>query len=432
MIQPNVTVITGAFWGDEGKGRASFYESQDAYMCLRATGGNNAGHTIVFNGKKYALHLIPSGIIRENVICGIGPGVVIDPKVLISEIQMLNDAGINITPDNLIISDKAHVILPYHKSMDALHESLKKHKVGTTGRGIGPCYSDKCNRIGIRMYDIKALNEFLMSLPEEKRSLFDNNLIDKLSTTVKYQNTIFDAFNMPKHKVYVEDIHDLCANYAEVLAPFIRDLQPHINQALEEGKKIVVEGAQAYCLDIDHGDYPFVTSSNPNTSGTLSGIGIGPKYVKEVIGVCKAYCSRVGEGPFPSEEDNDIGDIIREFGNEYGTTTGRPRRCGWLDLSIINYSKYLMGYTCLCLNHLDTIGMIAYKLGNVRIKIKDDVFGNPVYVNFEGGWDTTDCKTFDDLPDNAKGFIELIELETGLPVKYIGIGSDNEDTIIKS
>lgn len=428
MKQANVTVITGAFWGDEGKSRASFYESQDAYMCLRATGGNNAGHTIVYNGKKYALHLIPSAIIRQNVICGIGPGVVIDPKVLIDEIKMLQGAGINVTPENLIISDKAHVILPYHKSLDALHESLKKDKVGTTGRGIGPCYADKCNRIGIRMGDIKAVNEFLMSIPEDERFVFDENLITKLSIPVMYHNAKFKVFHKYNSTVSIDDMHDLCVNYSEVLAPFIQDLQPFINTAIEEGKKIVVEGAQAYCLDIDHGDYPFVTSSNPNTCGTLSGIGIGPKYVKEVIGVCKAYCSRVGEGPFPTEENNEIGDVIRKFGHEFGTTTGRPRRCGWLDLSMINYSKYLMGYTSLCINHLDTIGKIAEELDHVKIKLSD----NPIsYVEFHNGWDTTGCKTFDELPDNAKGFIELIETETGIPVKYIGIGEDNADTIIR-
>ena len=278
------------------------------------------------------------------------------------------------------------------------------------------------------MCDIKALDEFLMSLTEDERFLFDENLIDKLSTTVKYHNAKFDAFGKHNYKTAVEDMHNLCEDYAKILAPYIKDIQPYINKALEEGKKIVVEGAQAYCLDIDHGDYPFVTSSNPNTSGTLSGIGIGPKYVKEVIGVCKSYCSRVGEGPFPTEKDNKVGDTIREFGHEYGTTTGRPRRCGWLDLSMINYSKYLMGYTCLCLNHLDTIGKIAKKLGYIQIKVSD----NPLsYIEFPFGWDTTGCKTFDDLPDNAKGFIELIEAETGLPVKYIGIGADNEDTIIR-
>ncbi|MCI9063074.1 MAG: adenylosuccinate synthase [Clostridia bacterium] len=412
-IEPNVTVVAGAFWGDEGKGRTCFFEAQDAYMCLRATGGNNAGHTIVYNGTKYPLHLIPSGIIWPNVICGIGPGVVIDPSVLIGEIETLKDAGINITPDNLIISNRAHVILPYHKSMDFLHESLKNNKVGTTGRGIGPCYSDKCNRIGIRMGDLGS-----------------PDLWQKLSLTVGYHNNEFESFGMPEKEVELDKMYNLCKEYFEKLSPYIQDLQPFINDALEESKKIVIEGAQAYSLDIDHGDYPFVTSSNPNTSGTLSGIGIGPKFVKEVIGVTKAHCSRVGEGPFFTEQDNEIGDLIREDGHEYGTTTGRPRRCGWLDLCSLNYSKYLMGYTCLCVNHVDTIGKIGNKLGYINVCISHNG-AKPEYVQFDGGWDTTGCKTYDDLPDKAKEFIEFIESQTDIPVKYIGIGADNADTIIR-
>lgn len=426
--KPCVTIVTGAFWGDEGKGRAAFYECQDAHMCLRATGGNNAGHTVVYNGKKYALHLLPSAIIRENVICGIGPGVVIDPQVLIEEIHKLQDAGIKITPKNLIISDKAHVILPYHKSVDALHESLKSNKVGTTGRGIGPCYADKCNRIGIRMADLKDHAKFMEELPDTEKFHYNEILLKKISLPVNYHNTKFSAFKKPDFKVNPYSMYDLLVYYADVLGPYIKDLQPVINKALEKGKKIVVEGAQAFCLDIDHGDYPYVTSSNPNTCGTLSGIGIGPMYVKEVIGVCKAYCSRVGEGPFPTEQSNEIGNVIRELGNEYGTTTGRPRRCGWLDLSMINRSKYVNGYTCLCINHLDTIGLIGQQLGEIKIKIDD----TDEYLDiFHGGWDTTDCVTYDDLPDAAKCFIETIEYQTGLPVKYIGIGADNANTIIR-
>ena len=410
-MKPNVTVITGAFWGDEGKGRASFYESQDAYMCLRATGGNNAGHTIVYNGIKYALHLIPSGIINEHTICGIGPGVVIDPEVLIREIKMLTEAGINITNENLIISEKAHVILPYHKSLDALHESLKSNKVGTTGRGIGPCYSDKCNRIGIRMGDLL---------------LDESKLMSKITEVVKFHNKEFEAFEMEQFKVSVNDIYELCEKYKNSLKPYINDLQAQINDALENSKKIIIEGAQAFGLDIDHGDYPFVTSSNPNTSGTLSGIGIGPKYVKDVIGVCKTYCSRVGEGPFPTELNNLDGDVIRQMGHEFGTTTGRPRRCGWLDLSIVNKSKYIMGYTALCINHLDTIGKVINEIGHVFIKIDCNNL-----VEFNKGWDTTGCRTYNELPAPAKQFIETIEKNTNLPVKYIGIGADNANTIIR-
>ena len=425
-IKPCVTLIVGCFWGDEGKGRAAFYESKDAYMCLRGTGGNNAGHTVVFNGKKYALHLIPSGIIRENVICGLGPGMVIDPSVLISEIKMLRDAGIDINPKNLVISDKAHIIMPYHKNMDLLQEKLKgDKKIGTTKRGIGPCYSDKVNRIGLRMEDLKSLKDFFDSAPENWETI-NNGFFHKLDNVIDYHNQIFNTFCDFENYIDVEDMYNLCKEYAIELAPYIRNIQPLINHALEYGKKIIVEGAQAYKLDLDHGDYPYVTSSNPNTCGTLSGLGIAPQYVKDVIGVTKSYCSRVGEGPFETEENNYIGNCIRTKGNEYGTTTKRPRRCGWLDLSIINYSKYVMGYTCLCVNHLDTIGKVIEELGQCLIKVDE---GNP--IEFNVGWDTSGCKTFEDLPKEAQQFISVIEKITDIPVKYIGIGADDSDTIVR-
>ena len=413
-IKPNVTVITGCYWGDEGKGRAAFYECKDADMCIRATGGNNAGHTIVYNGQKYALHLVPGGIINEHTVCGIGPGVVIDPQVLINEIEMLQKSGISVSPENLVIASNAHVILPYHKKADAFHESLKtNNKVGTTGRGIGPTYADKCYRIGIRMEDLL---------------LDDNSLVEKLITSVYFHSRVFKGspFRLPSTDIFVRSLLDLCKNAQKFLTPYIKNWNAYINPALSEGKKIVIEGAQAYKLDIDHGDYPYVTSSNCNTSGTLSGAGIGPIYVKEVIGVLKSYCSRVGEGPFPTEQDNNIGDVIRNLGHEYGTTTGRPRRCGFLDLTIINESKGVMGYTCLAINHLDTIGKIIDQLGHYEVKLSKNE-----YAQFYEGWDTTGCKTYMDLPDEARKFIELIEAITSLPVKYIGIGADNADTIIK-
>lgn len=412
-IKPNVTVITGCYWGDEGKGRAAFYECKDADMCIRATGGNNAGHTIVYNGEKYALHLIPSGIINEHTVCGIGPGVVIDPQILIEEIEMLQKSGINVSPENLIIASNAHIIMPYHKVADAFQESLKPNKVGTTGKGIGPTYSDKCNRIGLRMGDLL---------------LSDNDLLHKIYMPRNYYHNTFEAFSYKFDTVclYSGALLDLCRYYREILAPYIKNWNSCINPALANGKKIVIEGAQAYKLDIDHGDYPYVTSSNCNTSGTLSGAGIGPIYVKDVIGVLKSYCSRVGEGPFPTEQNNKIGDIIRDLGHEYGTTTGRPRRCGFLDLTIINESKYVMGYTCLALNHLDTVGEIINQIGLMQVKVAPDK-----YALLNIGWDTTGCKTYTDLPDKAREFIELIECVTELPVKYIGIGADNADTIIK-
>lgn len=412
-IKPNVTVITGCYWGDEGKGRAAFYECKDADMCIRATGGNNAGHTVVYNGQKYALHLIPGGIINEHTVCGIGPGVVIDPQVLIEEIEMLQKSGINVSPENLVIASNAHIIMPYHKVADAFQESLKSNKVGTTGRGIGPTYADKCNRVGLRMEDLL---------------LRDNDLLNKIFITADYYKTTFKAFSYPSEvtDTYSGALLDFCREARDFLAPYIKDWNSCINTALADSKKIVIEGAQAYKLDIDHGDYPYVTSSNCNTSGTLSGAGIGPIYVKEVIGVLKSYCSRVGEGPFHTEQKNKIGNVIRDLGHEYGTTTGRPRRCGFLDLTIINESKGIMGYTCLALNHLDTIGKIINQLGHYEVRLS-----NNEYAQFYEGWDTTGCKTYMDLPDEARKFVELIEGVTELPVKYIGIGADNADTIIK-
>lgn len=413
-IKPNVTVITGCYWGDEGKGRAAFYECKDADMCIRATGGNNAGHTIVYNGQKYALHLIPGGIINEHTVCGIGPGVVIDPKVLLGEIKTLRKSGIKVSPKNLIIASNAHLIMPYHKIADAFQESLKSNKVGTTGRGIGPAYADKCYRIGIRMKDLL---------------LDDTELFSKLFLSANFHRKVFENFNYSVKDSDILPTHllDLCKKYRRAFAPYIKDWQKCVNSALQSEKKIVIEGAQAYKLDIDHGDYPYVTSSNCNTSGTLSGAGIGPIYVKEVIGVLKTYCSRVGEGPFPTEQDNKIGDIIRTLGHEYGTTTGRPRRCGLLDLTIINESKGVMGYTCLALNHLDTIGKIIDTLGCIDIKISEHE-----YLAFCEGWDTTGCSSYLDLPGEARKFVEVIENITGLPIKYIGIGADNSDTIIKN
>lgn len=433
----NVTVIVGCHWGDEGKGRAAFFESQDASMVIRSTGGNNAGHTIVYEGQKYAMHLIPGGIIRPNIISLLGPGLVIDTDVLIEEIEMLKAAGFTITSNNLAISGRAHVILPYHKDLDRLHEVLKEDgKVGTTGRGIGPAYADKANRVGIRMYDLL--------LPKDK-------LYKKVDLAVKAHNQLFMAVEGFEDCVVdaKEMVEKLLYN-ATKISEFITNTDKLIQKAVEKGEKIVIEGAQAYRLDIDHGDYPMVTSSSPNASGTLSGAGIGPKYVEKVVGVTKAYCSRVGNGPFITEEDNPTGGLIRKLGHEYGTTTGRPRRCGWLDCVILKNAKVTMGIDVLCLNHLDTIGKIGNTLGEVKVCVAYEYKGKvisyipddieitgqkpvPIYKTIKGGWrvNPKKCKSYDDLPIKAKEFIALIERYTGIPVKYIGYGADNKDTIVR-
>lgn len=417
-----VKVIVGIQWGDEGKGRASHYESKNAAIVVRSTGGNNAGHTVVANGKKFAMHLLPSSIIREGVLSIIGPGVVIDPKVLISEIEQMKESGINIDKSNLLISDRAHIILPHHIALDSLSEMLKDNKVGTTGRGIGPSYSEKCDRTNLRMIDL----------------VNTQSLKNKISQSLKKANALFKQFDYPI--LSEEEEYNLCIEYGKKLVEFIADSEAAIINAYEKNQNIILEGAQALYLDIDHGDYPFVTSSNPNASGTCSGAGIGPTLVDEVIGVMKAYCSRVGEGPFTTELFDETGDTIRELGHEYGTTTGRPRRCGWLDLVMIKNARYVNGLTSLCINHMDTIGKLPeikvcigylYKGKEINYVPIDRENCTPIYKTFKGNWDTENSTTYEKLPKEAKDYIEFIENYARVPVKYIGVGADEKRTIIK-
>ena len=398
-----VKVIVGIQWGDEGKGRASHFESKNASIVIRSTGGNNAGHTVVANGKKFAMHLLPSSIIRDGVLSIIGPGVVVDPKVLITEIDEMAKNGIIVDNKRLLISDRAHIILPHHIALDSLMEMLKDNKVGTTGRGIGPSYSEKCDRTNIRMIDLKNTD----------------TLKNKINQSLKKANALFKQFDYPI--ISEDEEYKLCLEFGKRLYNLIGD-------------------AQALYLDIDHGDYPFVTSSNPNASGTCSGAGIGPTLVDEVIGVMKAYCSRVGEGPFTTELLDETGDTIRELGHEYGTTTGRPRRCGWLDLVMVKNAKYINGLTSLCINHMDTIGKlpeikvcIGYMYNGKEISYVpiDRQNCTPIYKTFEGNWDTSNVSTYEELPEKAKRYIEFIEDYSGIPVKYIGVGADENRTIRK-
>lgn len=417
-----VKVIVGIQWGDEGKGRASHFESKNASIVVRSTGGNNAGHTVVANGKKFAMHLLPSSIIRDGVLSIIGPGVVVDPKVLISEIEEMKKNGISIDNKKLLISDRAHIILPHHIALDSLMEMLKDNKVGTTGRGIGPSYSEKCDRTNIRMIDLKNTD----------------TLKNKINQSLKKANALFKQFDYPI--ISEDEEYNLCLEYGKKLKELIGDSEAAIINAYENNENIILEGAQALYLDLDHGDYPFVTSSNPNASGTCSGAGIGPTLVNEVIGVMKAYCSRVGEGPFTTELLDKTGNAIRELGHEYGTTTGRPRRCGWLDLVMVKNAKYINGLTSLCINHMDTIG----KLPEIKVCIGYNYNGKeinyvpidrqnctPIYKTFEGNWDTSSATTYEELPEKAKKYIKFIEEYSGVPVKYIGVGADENRTIIK-
>ncbi len=418
-----VDVVLGSFFGDEGKGKIIDYLSGNANVAVRCTGGNNAGHTINVNGKKYAFHLVPSGILNKGTKAIIGNGVVIDPKVLIEEINNLKENGFPV--DNLYISDKAHVIMPYHIEMDKLLESLRgEGKIGTTARGIGPAYCDKFERCGIRIEDL---------ISDRFEKIARNN--------IKRKNEIFGLYSHPL--LDEEKIINEYKEYAKILKPYVADTVNMIHELLKEGNKVLCEGAQATLLDIDFGSYPFVTSSNPTIGGICAGSGIAAKDIGEVYGVLKAYSSRVGEGPYITEQCNEIGDTIRELGHEYGTTTKRPRRCGWLDLVALNYAVMVNGITGLAINHLDTIGKlekiklcVAYEYNGektTRYSTNEDYILNckPVYEEFEGNFgDLSGIKSRDELPEKAKKYLNRIEEFVGTPIKFIGTGPDREDMIV--
>ena len=418
-----VDVVLGTFYGDEGKGKIIDYLSENADASIRCSGGNNAGHTINVNGKKFAFHLIPSGILNSNTKAIIGNGVVIDPKVLIEEIEELKKNGYSV--DNLYISDKAHIIMPYHIMMDKLQEELRaENKIGTTARGIGPAYSDKYERSGIRVEDF---------ISDKFESIAKENIAKK--------NKIFKMYQ--KEEVNAEETIEQYKKYAQYLKKYVVDSVDMLHNLLEENKNIVCEGAQATLLDIDFGNYPFVTSSNPTIGGVMTGTGIGPKYIGEVYGVLKAYSSKVGEGMYITEQDNEIGDTIRELGHEYGTTTKRPRRCGWLDLVALKYAARLNGLTGLAINHVDTIG----KLDKIKLCVAYEYEGQrtmrfstnneylkkcvPIYEEFDGNFgDISNIKRREDLPENAKKYLDRIEEIVNVPIKFIGTGADRNDMII--
>ena len=418
-----VYVVLGSFFGDEGKGKIIDYLSQTADYSVRCTGGNNAGHSIEIDGKKFAFHLIPSGILSQNTVAVIGNGVVIDPKVLIEEIENLENNGY--TTANLKISDKAHVIFPYHIQMDKLQEELRKtNKIGTTCRGIGPVYCDKYERCGIRIGD-----------------LINNKYETQLRINIENKNKIFEIYNYPTFDA--DKIIEEYNKYAEKLRKYVVDTVSLLHNALEDNKKILCEGAQATLLDIDFGNYPFVTSSSPTIGGICTGTGIGAKYIGEVYGVLKAYSSKVGEGPYITEQNNEIGDQIRELGHEYGTTTKRPRRCGWLDLVALKYAVMINGITGLAINHVDTIGKldkiklcVAYKKdGEIITNYSTDLDYiskcEPVYEEFEGNFgDISNIKTREELPENAKKYLNRIEEIVKVPIRFIGNGAGRDAMII--
>lgn len=417
-----VDVVLGTFFGDEGKGKIIDFLSKDADISVRCSGGNNAGHTINVDGKKYAFHLIPSGILNKNTKAVIGNGVVVNPKVLLEELENLKTNGIDVS--NFYISDKAQIIFPYHIKMDELQEDIRENKIGTTKRGIGPAYCDKFERSGIRAED-----------------LISDRFEDLVRENVKNKNKVFKSYGY--EEVDADEIIKEYKGYAEKLKSYIVDTVSMMHEAVEKKEKILCEGAQATLLDIDLGSYPYVTSSNPTIGGVCTGTGIGAKYIGEVYGVLKAYSSRVGEGPYITEQKNEIGDTIRELGHEYGTTTKRPRRCGWLDLVALKYSVMINGITGLAINHVDTIGKLkkiklctGYKHdGKIDMKYSTnpDYISKcePVYEEFDGDFgDISNIKTRDELPKNAKKYLNRIEEIVGVPIKFIGTGAGREDMIV--
>lgn len=420
------TVIVGSQWGDEGKGKMTDFLAQDAQVIARYQGGNNAGHTITFGGNEYKLHLIPSGIFFKDKISVIGNGVVINPKACVEEISYLTERGVE--RGELKISSRAHVILPYHILLDKLQEEAKGDaKVGTTHKGIGPAYMDKASRIGIRIADLLEKDTFA----------------EKLKINLAEKNQLFEKiYNVDPIKF--DDIFEEYYAYGQQLKQYVTDTSLIVNNALDAGENVLFEGAQGVMLDVDHGTYPFVTSSNPIAGGVTTGVGVGPAKVTHVLGICKAYTTRVGEGPFPTELNNATGDYIREAGHEYGTVTKRPRRIGWFDAVAMRHSARVSGLTALSLNLLDVLTNIekieiatAYEFDGQEIdyypaSLKEIDRCNPVYIDMPG-WteDITQVTTFEDLPVNAQNYVKKIEELAGIPVATISVGPDREQTIIR-
>ena len=417
-------VIVGAQWGDEGKGKVIDYLSKKADVVVRGQGGNNAGHTVVVGDEKYALHLIPSGVLYEETLNVIGNGVVFDPEGFLIEIEGLIARGINVK--NIYISERAHVIMPYHKEIDRLaEEMLGDKKIGTTKKGIGPCYMDKVERTGIRIIDLigDEIEELMRS-----RIAFKNELIEKI-----YHGETLDADKI------VSDY----LGYAEKIKPFVTDTGVLVHEAVKAGKKVLLEGAQGTLLDIDYGTYPYVTSSHPISGGFAIGSGIGPNMIGEVLGIAKAYTTRVGKGPFATELFDATGDLIREKGHEYGTTTGRPRRCGWFDAVAVRYSARVNGMTGVSLMLLDVLsGFDEVKICTSYL-YKGEVVKNfpsslkvlsecePIYEVVEG-WDEdiTQAKSFEELPLNAQKYVKKIEEIIEVPIKIVSIGPERSQTIV--
>jgi adenylosuccinate synthase len=420
--------IVGLQWGDEGKGKVVDILAEHSDIVVRFNGGANAGHTVVIDGNRFALHLLPSGSVRPNIVCVITNAVVVDPDTLLEEIETLAQKSITLK-GRLLISENAHIVLDYHKKEDRFREeSLGKNKIGTTVRGIGPCYADKVGRsYAVRMSDLRDLKK----------------LKARLQTIAEYKNKIFAALYNAE-PISVDEILEKCKSYADKLLPFMTDTTEFLHKSIVDGKSILFEGAQGTLLDLDHGTFPYVTSSNSSALGMSIGCGVPAKMVDKFIGVAKAYTTRVGAGPFPTEQDNDIGQYIRDKGHEYGTTTGRPRRCGWFDAVAVSYAITIGAIDSVALMHLDTLTGLkkinicrAYKING-----KETTFfpanidrlsqASPIYETVPG-WDAVfaEVKDFNDLPANAKNFICLVEEMIKTPITIIGVGPERTQTIFR-
>ncbi len=417
-----VTVLVGSQWGDEGKGKIVDILSENYDIVTRYQGGANAGHTVTIGEKQYILHLIPSGILRENVICVIGNGVVIDPNALLDEIELLRKNGINVD-GRLFISHNAHLIMPYHKLLDNISEN-NGNKIGTTGRGIGPCYIDKYARKGIKIVDLlnkQVLEEKIRENLKEK-----NNLLKKI-----YDHEELDVEEIIKE--YVE--------FDKIIDKYVKDVPAYLNHAIAEGKSILLEGAQGALLDVDHGTYPYVTSSSPTSGGACTGTGIPPTKINLVFGIVKAYTTRVGFGPFPTELEDETGESLRKIGAEYGATTGRPRRCGWFDAFLVKYSAMVNGIEEAAITKLDVLGSFSeikictgYELDGKMLKsYPTDVQRlsrvKPCYKTFKG-WnsDISKCRSYSDLPSEAKEYLEFIANHTGIKITIVSVGPKRTQT----
>ena len=418
-----VVAVIGGQWGDEGKGRVVDLLAQQAHMVIRYSGGNNAGHTVINDRGTFKLHLVPAGIFNPETINIIGTGVVVDPAALLEELTMLAEA--NVTFDNLYISDRAHVIMPYHREQDRIQESLRGDgRIGTTGRGVGPAYSDKMERIGIRMGDL----------------LQSEHLLQRVGRALDAKQAMLQAYggNIPQ----LPALHEQFLDYGQQLARYIRPTQPLVQQSLHQQQRILLEGAQASMLDVDWGTYPYVTSSAPGAAGACQGSGIGPRHLSRVLGVYKAYTTRVGGGPYPTELTDEIGSTLRERGHEYGTTTGRPRRCGWFDAVAARYVAELNSVDYIVwtkLDILDTLPTIkvctGYRLNGQLIDYMPSSIAElsqvePIYEELPGWLSPTDtARSYDDLPPNAKAYLRRLEELIGVPTAIISVGPARDSSV---